>query len=153
MVFELLVILIVVEALMICYLASQLRTMSTQMAVINNKMDDPKTQQSHVPTTVMSDNRDEVNDDDDDDYVRSRSSKAPRSHKSHYPYYVIWKSTTIPVGIYHCEWDDILFYLPGQSYPAKGLKLKGARNLEEAVQLFQDKMVFLLDHKRRVYTS
>ena len=154
MVFELLVILLVVEAMMICYLALQLRTMSTQMAAINNKSDDSKTQPTHVPTTVMTDNRGgPTDDDDDDDFVRSRSSKAPRFHKSNFPYYVIWKSTSVPVGIYHCTWEDILSYLPNQSYPAKGVRLKGARTLEEAVQLFQDKMVFLLDHKRRVYTT
>ena len=150
MVFELLVILLVVMALMICHLASQLHKMSTQMATTNSQKEDSKLQKAHVPTSVMNDER---NESDDDDHVRSRSLKAPRAHKSHFPYYVIWKSTSIPTGIYHCEWDDILSYLPGQSYPAKGVKLKGARSLEEAVQLFQDKMVFLLDHKKRVYIT
>ena len=108
------------------------------MAASNNKKEDTGIQENRIPTTVMTANRGgpiDDDDDDDDDYVRSR---APRTHRSHYPYYVVWKSATIPKGIYQCEWDELLAFLPNRAYPAKGLKLKGAKTLEDAMFILRE---------------
>ena len=82
-------------------------------------------------------NESPIDDDgfEGDGLLRPRATK---THRSHYAYYVILRSATIPCGIYQCTWDEVLALLPEKKYPCKGLKLKGAKNLDEAVGIYRE---------------
>ena len=113
-VFDLMLAVLLIQTLIICFLAYRLRKPDIPPTTVRNQVKEDTSAQT---------------DDDDDVRLRARPTK---THRSNYKYYVIFKAPSFPPGIYKCTWDDILQLLPDKVYPAKGLKLKGAHNLEEA---------------------
>ena len=117
--FDLMLAVLLIQTLIICFLAYRLR-----------KPDIP-------PTTVRNLVKEDISaqtDDDDDFRPRPRATKA---HRSHFKYYVIYKASTFPPGIYKCTWDEVLALMPNRVYPAKGVALKGANSIEEATTMWR----------------
>ena len=68
--------------------------------------------------------------------------------KSNFPYYVVFETpdnVLLPTGILRVPWERIEELLPNQRYPGSGVRLKGAKDLEEALQLWK-----WFDHKVKI---
>ena len=110
---------LLVQTLIICFMAYRLRKPET------------------TPTTVYKQVKEDTSaQTDDDDDVRPRP-RATKAHRSHFKYYVIYKASTFPPGIYKCTWDEVLALMPNKVYPAKGVALKGANSIEEATTMWR----------------
>ena len=115
-VFELLLVALVLQSFAICWLAFRSRK--------PDKKEDPE---------------DEVRQLGDDVPDTDMAPRLPKT-RSHFNYYVIWKSeadNSVPTGIYHCTWDEIINILPNHRFPAKGIRLKGANSLDEACRIWR----------------
>ena len=114
-VFELMMLALVLQSIAICWLAFRSRK--------PDKKEDPEDEVRQLG--------DDVPDTD----------MAPRPKtRSHFNYYVIWKSDpdkSVAAGIYHCTWDEILGILPNNRFPARGIRLKGANSLDEACRIWR----------------
>lgn len=148
MAFELMLLVLLVQTMVIWYLATRHRESTTQPKP-TNLVKEECVNTDPLRVGVLPDNRvvtlfNQSPIDDDgymgDGLVRPRATS--RTHKSHFRFYVVVRSANIPVGIYQCSWDDLLALLPEKKYPCPGLKLKGAKTLDEAAAIFREHTVW-----------
>ena len=123
-IFELLMLVLILQSIVICWLAFRPRKPDEKWIIKKEVKSEPP--EDDVPDTDMA----------------SRPTPPlplPRT-RSHFNYYVIWKSDTdnsVPTGIYHCTWDEMIPTLPNNRFPAKGIRLKGANSLDEACRVWR----------------
>ena len=137
-IFELVMLVLLGQALVIWYLLFRLRKQSTPTIInqVKNKDDDmtdyTNREQQTLPTSVEVMN---------EYYPPSKRALRQRPTKSHFNWYVVWKTSphnSAPLGLYRCEWDEILDLLPGRVYPGP-VQVKGAQTLDEAVKIWRDR--------------
>ena len=123
-IFELLMLVLILQSVVICWLAFRPRKPEEKWIIKKEVKREPP--EDNVPDTAMPSQP-------------TPPLPLPRT-QSHFNYYVIWKSSTdnsVPTGIYHCTWDEIHSILPNNKFPAKGIRLKGANSLDEACRVWK----------------
>ena len=130
MVFEVMLLAIVFQSLVICWQAYRLRKMPVNMI-----------QPYFIKREVKVEPREDVHSVPTSEMLPQPIPPLPLPRtRSNYNYYVIHKSDTdnsVPTGIYKCTWNEIVAILPNNRFPAKGIQLKGANTLEEACTVWK----------------